>query len=188
MASSVQPAKEKLIQVIQTLPSNQAVAAIDEITIDLKNTRALVAADNLEETIASVKPSPGLAEGKAASQDALDELNAHAETRMLSASEMAKYVNKQRNWPSETVRKGKLISGHHAGKTFYPAFQINPEHRTPWQWVPPIVEILEDRELNGRDFVLWAASPSARFDGDLPAMHSSDDDFLAKAAGDLAPL
>ena len=49
-------------------------------------------------------------------------------------------------------------------------------------------ELLEDREMDGRSFALWAASPSQRFGGATPADHAGDDDFLTKAAGDLADV
>lgn len=111
-----------------------------------------------------------------------------SETRLLSAGEMATYAYKSRNWPSESTRKNRLISVERAGRTFYPAFQIDPQHRTPRAWVGSMRFLIEDREMAGRSFALWVASPSQCFGGVIPADHAGDDDFLAKAAGDLADL
>ncbi|WP_218220420.1 hypothetical protein [Nesterenkonia sp. Act20] len=121
-------------------------------------------------------------------QEKLDLLNQDPQTRLLTAGEMAEYVDKSRNWPSEAARNGRLISARHAEATYYPAFQIDPVHRETWDWVSTMARILVNEGTSGRSFTLWAATPSPRFDGDTPAMHTGDPDFMAKAAGDLAEL
>ncbi|MCH8563697.1 hypothetical protein LTI14_10800 [Nesterenkonia sp. YGD6] len=125
---------------------------------------------------------------KDSAQEKLDLLNQNPQARLLTAGEMADYVDKARNWPSDSARKGRLISVRHAGETYYPAFQIDTVHRETWEWVSTMAGILENEGTTGRSFTLWAATPSPRFDGDTPAMHTGDPDFMTKAAADLAEL
>ncbi|MCH8565190.1 hypothetical protein LTH96_05510 [Nesterenkonia sp. LB17] len=125
---------------------------------------------------------------KDSAQEKLDLLNQDPQTQLLTAGEMADYVDKARNWPSDAARKGRLISVRHAGKTYYPAFQIDPVHREPWGWVSTMARILTNEGVSGRSFTMWAATPSPRFGGDTPAMHTRDPDFMPKAAADLAEL
>ncbi|MGJ9426873.1 hypothetical protein ACHABX_13660 [Nesterenkonia halotolerans] len=121
-------------------------------------------------------------------QEKLDLLDQNPQARLLTAGEMADYVDKSRNWPSEAARRGRLIPVRHASKTYYPAFQIDPARRETWGWVSTVSRILQDEAATGRSFTLWAATPSPRFGGDTPAMHTGDPDFMAKAAADLAEL
>lgn len=178
----------EIFENIEKLSKTEAIEWIDVLAGRLKVTRAKLIQGDLEATIAATQPSPGVAAGKAAAQQLLDRLDGSPETRLLSAGEMATYTHKGRNWPSEATRRQRLISVEHAGKTFYPAFQIDPQRRAPRSWVATMVEVLEDREMDGRSFALWAASPSQRFGGDIPADHADEDTFLVKAAGDLADL
>lgn len=123
-----------------------------------------------------------------AAQGTLDRLNQDPQTRLLTADEMAEYADRNRSWPSESAREGRLISVRHDGETYYPAFQIDPVQRESWYWVSTMARILESEEITGRSFTLWAAIPSPRFGHDTPATHTGDSDFMAKAAADLAEL
>ena len=171
---------------IDGLPRHERVPLIDQLSADLDAARVRAMESDIEAVFAEARPSPGVAAGKAAAQQLMDQLNAHPDTELLSAGGMARFAGKSRNWPAESARKGRLISVEHAGKTLYPAFQIDPERREPRQWVIPVVDLLDDQGMGGRSFVLWAASPSDRFDGEAPAFHVGEHDFLIKAAGDLA--
>lgn len=125
---------------------------------------------------------------KASAQKPLDLLNQDPQARLLTADEMAEYADRNRSWPSEAAREGRLISVRHAEETYYPAFQIDPVHREPWDWVSTMARILKNEGVTGRSFTLWAATPSSRFGGDTPAVHTGDPDFMVKAAADLAEL
>ncbi len=122
------------------------------------------------------------AAGLAASQRRLAALEGSDETRLLSAGEMAEYVGRGRNWAAQRAKSGNLIRVEHAGRTLYPAFQIDPETRAVRDWVAPMVAVLDELGLMGRDFAIWAAAPSPRFSGDLPARRAGDSDFLSTAA------
>ncbi|MGJ9373315.1 hypothetical protein [Nesterenkonia sp. CF4.4] len=124
----------------------------------------------------------------ASARKTLDRLNQDPQTRLLTADEMAEYADRNRSWPSEAARDGRLIAVRHDEETYYPAFQIDPVHRKPWDWVSTMARIMEDEDITGRSFTLWAATPSPRFGRDTPAVHTGDPDFMAKAAADLAEL
>lgn len=131
--------------------------------------------------------SPAVNDAQVGSQQILDDLNRHRHTSLLTASEMAAYAHRGRNWAAENARQGRLIAVNHAGRTFYPAFQIDPDKRELRSWVPKMVQILEELDLDGRDFTIWAAIGSDRFKGDAPVEHVGDEDFIAKAAAALTP-
>lgn len=101
---------------------------------------------------------------------------------------MADYVGKHRNWPAENACKSMLIRVQHAGEVLYPAFQIDADTRTVYPWIPQMIELLSELQYDGRSLAVWAATLSPRFDGDIPALHTGDPEFLRKAAGDLAEL
>lgn len=188
VARNVMPSENPFSEVLRKLKPGEKKNMLAFFTDALDAARTEITEDDLEAHIAEVKPSPAMAAGKASAQAKLDLLDQHPHARLLTAGEMAEYVDKGRNWPSDAARNGRLISARHAAKTYYPAFQIDPVHRETWKWVSIMARLLEDEGTTGRSFVLWAATPSPRFDGDLPAVHTSDPDFLAKAAGDLADL
>lgn len=125
---------------------------------------------------------------KASARKTLDSLNQDPQTRLLTTDEMAEYADRNRSWPSEAAREGRLISVRHDEETYYPAFQVDPAQREPWGWVSTMARILQHEGTSGRSFTLWAATPSPRFGGDTPAVHAGDPDFMAKAAADLAEL
>lgn len=131
--------------------------------------------------------SSTVTEAEAGAQRILDELNRHRHTSLLTASGMADYAHRGRNWAAENTRQGRLIAVSHAGRTFYPAFQIDPDKREVRGWVPKMIQILEELGLDGRDFTIWAAIKSDRFRGDAPVEHMGDEDFLTKAAAALTP-
>ncbi|MBE1514913.1 hypothetical protein [Nesterenkonia halotolerans] len=132
--------------------------------------------------------SPALAAAREASQELLDRLDEDPRTRLLLEAEMAEYAQREAAWPSESVRKHRLIAVRHEGKTFYPAFQIDPVRREPREWVPAMIGLLKEAELTGRSFAMWAANSCPRFGGAIPADRADDPDFLTKAAGSLADI
>lgn len=188
LVESVLPQENPFIPLLQKLRPGEQKNMLTLLTHALDEARSEVTEDDLEAAIAELRPSPAMAAAKASAQGTLDRLNQDPKARLLTAGEMADYVDKKRNWPSESARKLRLISVRHAAKTYYPAFQIDPVHRETWDWVSTMARILENEEITGRSFTLWAATPSPRFDGDTPATHTGDPDFMAKAAADLAEL
>lgn len=171
----------------------EILAARLKITVDKKSGRPTsekvrrLAAMELPPII-SENLAPAARRGNEVSQQLLDRLDQNPRTRLLTATEMTAYTDRDPSWPAEAAQQHQLIAATHAGMTLYPAFQIDPDPRTPRDWVPTIVALLHDAEFSGRSFVLWAASPSQRFGGEAPADHASDPDFVVKAAGDLADL
>lgn len=125
---------------------------------------------------------------EASAQKTLDRLNQDPQTRLLTADEMAEYVDRNRSWPSEAARDGRLIAVRRDEETCYPAFQIDPVQREPWDWVSTMARILQSEGVAGRSFTLWAATPSSRFGRDTSAVLTGAPDFMAKAAADLAEL
>lgn len=180
------PKVNPITSALKGLSPDQRRLAITQLGRAVDGARVEIMEDKLEADIAETKPSPAAAAAKAASQQLLDRLDEDPHTALLTGSEMATYASKSRNWPAEAARNHRLIALRHAGKTYYPAFQIDPEQREPWAWVIPMVEILEDQDTSGRSFALWAANSSPWFNGEAPAEHVGDPDFLRKAAGDLA--
>lgn len=90
------------------------------------------------------RQSPAIAAGTAASQELLHHLNQNPETRLLTAAEMAKYADRNGNWPEESAQLHGLIALNHDGKTFHPAFQIDPAQRATRDWVLPMVSLMRD--------------------------------------------
>lgn len=188
LVESVLPQENPFIELLQKLRPTEQKNMLTLLTHALDEARTEVTEDGLEASTAELKPSPAMAAAKASAQETLDRLNQDPKTRLLTAGEMADYVAKKRNWPSDSARKRRLISVRHAAKTYYPAFQIDPVHREIWDWVATMARILDNEEITGRSFTLWAATPSPRFGGEMPATHTGDPDFMAKAAADLAEL
>lgn len=187
-ATRSQPEVNPITSALRGLSADQMRVAITQLGRVVDGARVEIMEEKLEADIAETKPSPAAAAAKAGSQELLDRLDEDPHARLLSGGEMASYTGKSRNWPAETARKHRLIALRHAGKTYYPAFQIDPELREPWPWVSPLVEILEDQDTSGRHFALWAATPSPWFEGEAPVGHVGDPDFLRKAASDLTRL
>lgn len=177
---------DELRETLRDLSPQIALQTLDEAQSTLQKLRFEVLEGELQSAIASVQPSPAVASGLATSQRLLARLEEHEGTRLLSAAEMARFAQKSRNWPADKVRAGQLIRVKHAGQVRYPAFQIDLRTREIWPWVPQMVQILDELGLDGRSFAVWAAVKSSRFDGDPPAVHAGDEDFLFKAAAALA--
>lgn len=182
----VHDAVESLRASLRGLSPHAAIARLDELEDELRLLRFEVLEGELQSSIASAQPSPAVAAGLAASQRRLAGLENSDETRLLSAGEMAEYVGRGRNWAAQRSKSGSLIRVEHAGRTLYPAFQIDPETRAVRDWVAPMAAVLDELGLMGRDFAIWAAAPSPRFSGDLPARRAGDSDFLSTAAAALA--
>ncbi|MCT2183090.1 hypothetical protein [Brevibacterium casei] len=184
----VHDAVESLRASLRGLSPHAAIARLDELEDDLRLLRFEVLEGELQSSIASAQPSPAIAAGLAASQRRLAALEGSDETRLLSAGEVAEYVGRGRNWAAQRSKSGSLIRVEHAGRTLYPAFQIDPETRSVRHWVAPIAAMLDELGLDGRDFAIWAAAPSPRFAGDLPAQRAGDPEFLSMAAAALADV
>ncbi|QQT69563.1 hypothetical protein I6I57_01085 [Brevibacterium casei] len=184
----VHDAVESLRASLRGLSPHAAIARLDELEDELRLLRFEVLEGELQSSIASAQPSPAVAAGLAASQRRLAGLENSDETRLLSAGEMAEYVGRGRNWAAQRSKSGSLIRVEHAGRTLYPAFQIDPETRAVRDWVAPMAAMLDELGLDGRDFALWAAAPSPRFARDLPAQRAGDPDFLSTAAAALADV
>lgn len=185
---TAQSNESPIFAAIKDLSFSEQKSFIEAIARDVARARTLVIESRLEATMAETKPSPAFAAGKAGAQESTDRLNQNLQTRLLTAAEMAEYAGRSRSWPAESAHKHRLIAVTHAGRTFYPAFQIDPHQRELRDWVPTMVGLMRDMGMSGRSFVLWAATPSPRFNGAMPAGRVDDPDFLVKAAGDLADL
>ena len=174
--------------IISSLPRNQALTVIDQQISRLEAERAKLLEPELETAIEHVGPSSAVAAGKVESQRLIDQLNARPTTKLLSAADMAEYAGRSRNWPAEAARRRKLISVQHAGRTLYPAFQIDPRTRKVRTWVSSMAQALDDVDIDGRAFTIWSAISSQSFQGDRPADRAGDQDFLARASRDLAEV
>ncbi|GAA3850039.1 MULTISPECIES: hypothetical protein [Brevibacterium] len=177
---------ESLRASLRGISPHDAITRLNDLEDDLRLLRFEVLEGELQSSIANAQPSPAIAAGLAASQRRLAALEDSDETRLLSAGEMAEYVGRGRNWAAQRSKSGSLIRVEHAGRTLYPAFQIDPETRAVRDWVTPMAAILDELGLVGRDFALWAAAPSPKFAGDPPARHAGDPEFLSTAAAALA--
>lgn len=179
---------ESLRASLRGISPHDAITRLNDLEDDLRLLRFEVLEGELQSSIANAQPSPAIAAGLAASQRRLAALEGSDETRLLSAGEMAEYVGRGRNWAAQRSKSGSLIRVEHAGRTLYPAFQIDPETRAVRDWVTPMAAMLDELGLVGRDFALWAAAPSPRFAGDLPARCAGDPEFLSTAAAALADV
>lgn len=117
-----------------------------------------------------------------------DYLNSRSHTRLLTAKEFVKYTENDQEWLSEGLNNQEIMSVEYKGECYYPAFQINPDNREIRAWVSKMIEILDELDLDVRDFAIWTTIPSGRFEGDAPIEHVGDDDFLPNAAASLAPM
>lgn len=186
--SDVEELKRLVLKLPDDGPPEEMLTAIDEAHAVLSGVRASVVVERLQESSAELKPNPAVAAAVAASQSMLERLDDRGDTRLLAAAEMAAYARRSRNWPAEAARSGRLIPVFHAGKTFYPAFQLDPDTRTVRRWVAPMLQFLTDMELDGRDLAIWAATRSRLFEDDLPARNAGDDDFYLKAVSAIGGL
>lgn len=171
---------------VSGLPHHEALTFLDHHIKTIAAARADLLQPELEAAIEHVGPSASVAAGKAAAQQLLDRLNRHSETQLLTSADMAVYAHRHRNWPAEAARRRNLIGLEHAGRTLYPAFQIDPVTRKVRQWVPTMVKALGEIGIDGRAFAVWAATASESFGGELPAERAGDEDFLSRAARELA--
>lgn len=163
------------------------VYRLGEVEQAIAELRGVERSANEPATAESAQLSPAVEQAEVNARALLEKLNSHPHTRLLSAGSMARYADKGRNWPSQRASRGELIRVDHAGKAYYPAFQIDPDSAEVRSWVPKMIEILDELDLDGRDFTIWAAIKSDRFGGDAPVEHMGDEDFLSKAAGAFTP-
>lgn len=181
-----------LIEALRTslhgLSPRAAEQRLDDLDDALRRLRFELLEDELQASIAAAKPSPETAAGMAALQRLLDRLNENEDTRLLSAGEISCRAGRGRNWAAQNARSGALIRVVHAGKIYYPAFQIDPGTRAIRPWVQSVIAVLDELDLDGRSFAVWAATPSPLFDGDPPAAHAGDANFLTVTAKALAEV
>lgn len=143
---------------------------------------------DLDALIAKVKPTPGVSAGNAMTQQALDRLDMHLETALLSLPEIAEYLGESEEWVAQQVSQRLMIDAEHAGDVVYPAFQVDPENRVIRNWVPLIATELDDFGISGQSFILWSSVESSFFDGELPALCAGDEDFFTRALADLTSV